>query len=45
MVSKETEWGDVDLIRLAENMDSWRVLVNAVMNFWSHKNMGNVLTS
>jgi hypothetical protein len=40
---KETGWEDVDLIRLAKNVDNWRVLVNAVM-IWTHKNVGNVLT-
>ena len=30
---KETEWGgDVDLIRLAQNMDNWMVHVNTLMN-------------
>jgi len=34
------QWEDVDLIRLAQNMDSWRVLVNPVMNLWTDKNLG-----
>jgi hypothetical protein len=28
----EIGWGDVDWIGLAQDMDKWRVLVNAVMN-------------
>jgi hypothetical protein len=26
--------GDVDWIKLGQDSDSWRVLVNAVMNLW-----------
>jgi hypothetical protein len=29
---KETEWGGVDWIYLAEDRDQWRALVNTVMN-------------
>jgi hypothetical protein len=28
----ETEWGSVDSIRLAQDRNKWRALVNAVMN-------------
>jgi hypothetical protein len=28
----EMEWGDVGWIRLAQDRDKWRALVNAVMN-------------
>jgi hypothetical protein len=28
----ETGWGDVDWIRLAQDRDRWRAVVNAVMN-------------
>jgi hypothetical protein len=30
----EVGWGDVDWIGLARDMDSWRVLVNSVLNLW-----------
>jgi hypothetical protein len=29
---QELEWGDVDWIGLAQDRDSWRALVNVVMN-------------
>jgi hypothetical protein len=29
---QEVEWGRMDLIYLAEDMNRWRALVNAVMN-------------
>jgi hypothetical protein len=29
---KETGWGGMDCIHLAENRDQWRALVNTVMN-------------
>jgi hypothetical protein len=29
---REIEWGAVDWIDLAQNMDRWRSLVNTVMN-------------
>jgi hypothetical protein len=32
MYIKETGWGDVDWIRLAQARDRWRAVVNAVMN-------------
>jgi hypothetical protein len=28
----EVEWGDVDSIGLAQDMDKWRALVNSVLN-------------
>jgi hypothetical protein len=31
---KETGWGDMGWIDLAEDRDQWRALVNMVMNFW-----------
>jgi hypothetical protein len=29
----EIEWGCMDWIVLAQDMDNWRAIVNAVMNF------------
>jgi hypothetical protein len=29
---RETGWGDIDWIHLAQNSDKWRALVNTVMN-------------
>jgi hypothetical protein len=34
----EEEWcDDVDWIRVAQDRNQWRVLVNTVMNFWVPK--------
>ena len=30
----EVEWGGMEEIALAQDMDKWRQLVNAVMNVW-----------
>jgi hypothetical protein len=30
----ETDLSGMDWIGLAQDMDNWRTLVNAVMNFW-----------
>jgi hypothetical protein len=32
MVLRETGWGGMNWIDLAQDMDQWRVLVNMVMN-------------
>jgi hypothetical protein len=34
MCLRETGWGDVYWINLAQDMDQWRILVNMVMNLW-----------
>jgi hypothetical protein len=31
---RETGWGDVDWIDLAQKRDQWRTLVSVIMNFW-----------
>jgi hypothetical protein len=31
---RETGWGSVDWIQLAQVRDRWRALVNTVMNLW-----------
>jgi hypothetical protein len=30
----EVGWGDVDWIGLAQDRDTWRALVNSVLNLW-----------
>jgi hypothetical protein len=37
----ETGMGGVDWIDLAQDRDNWRALVNAVVNFGSHKMLWN----
>jgi hypothetical protein len=34
----EVGWGDVDWIRLAQDRDKWRALVNAVIKLWDPQN-------
>jgi hypothetical protein len=31
---RETGWGGMDWIHLAQDRDQWRALVNMVMNIW-----------
>jgi hypothetical protein len=31
---RETEWGGLDWIDLAQDRDQWRALVNTVMKLW-----------
>jgi len=45
MVLKEMGWGGMDRTALAEDRDSRRALVNAVMNIWVTENAGNFLNS
>jgi hypothetical protein len=37
MDRREIKWGCMDWIDLAQDMDQWRALVNAVMNLGFHK--------
>jgi hypothetical protein len=41
---QEVGWEDKYWIDLAPNMDSWQILVNAVMNLWVQQNGGKFLT-
>jgi hypothetical protein len=42
---RETGWGGVDWIDLAQDRDQWRALVNTVMNLRIPKNFGRFLSS
>ena len=44
-IFKEWDVGVMDWIDLAQDRDSWRVLVNVVMNLHVPYNAGNFLTS
>jgi len=40
---QEVGWGETDWIYLAYGRNRWRAVVNAVINFWGPKNVGNFL--
>ena len=42
---QEVGCGHVDWVGLAQDRDSWRTLLSAVMNLWVPRNAGNFLTS
>jgi hypothetical protein len=42
---REMRWGVTDWIRLAEDRDLWRALVNTVMNLRVQKNVAKFLSS
>jgi hypothetical protein len=43
MYLQEVGWEDVDWIVLAQNMNSWRAVVNRTMNRLVPKNVGNII--
>jgi hypothetical protein len=42
---REIGWGGMDWIRLAQERDLWRALLNTAMNLWVPWNVGNFLSS
>jgi CRISPR/Cas system-associated protein Cas7 (RAMP superfamily) len=42
---EEVGWVGMDWIDLAQDRDRWQALLNAVMNLWVRKNVGNFLIS
>jgi hypothetical protein len=45
IVLRDTGWGGMDWIDLAQDRDRWRVLVNMVMNLRVSENAGKILSS
>jgi hypothetical protein len=41
---QEVGWGDKYWIDLVQDMDSWQILVNAVLSLWVPQNSENFLT-
>jgi hypothetical protein len=41
IILREIEWGGMDGIDLAEDMNQWRALVNTAMYLRVHKMLGN----
>jgi hypothetical protein len=42
---RETEWGGMDCIDLAQDWDQWRALVNTIINLRVPQNAGKFLSS
>jgi hypothetical protein len=42
---RDTGWGDMDWIHLAQDREQWRAFVNTVMNLWFTSRAGKLLSS